>query len=57
MKLVQEAQCTDLFVVAMRNYITSDRKVLPRDELVRIDVLRLGPQYVLNENNQLAITH
>ena len=53
MKLVQEAQCTDLFAVAMRNYITSDRKVLPRDELVRIDVLRLAPQYVLNENNWL----
>ena len=44
MKLVQEAQCTDLFVVAMRDYITSDRKILPRDELVRIDVLRLAPQ-------------
>ena len=52
-RLVQEAQCTDLFAVAMRNFLTSGRKVLPRDELIRLDVLRLAPQYVLNENNWL----
>ena len=51
MKPVQEVQCTDLFAVAMRNFITSNRKILPRDELVRIDVLRLASQYVLNEND------
>ena len=52
-KPVQEEQCTDLFAVAMRNYSTSDRKILPRDELVMIDVLRLAPQFVLNENTWL----
>jgi len=53
MKLVHEAQTTDLFAVAMRNYLASDGRVLPRDELIRIDVLRLAPEYVLNEQNWL----
>ena len=35
-RLVQEAQCTDLFAVAMRNFLSSNRKILPRDELVRL---------------------
>ena len=51
MKLVHEAQTTDLFVVAMRNYLAFDGRILPRDELIRIDVLKLAPEYVLNEQN------
>ena len=46
--MIQEAQTLDMFAASMRTYLQSDRKVLPKDEMLRIDVLRLRDQYVLD---------
>jgi hypothetical protein len=37
----------------MRTYLQSDRKVLPKDEILRIDVLRLCDLYVLDMDGWL----
>ena len=52
--MVRQAQSLDLFAVAMRNCLLSDMKALPKDELLRIYVLRLASQYVLDEGDWLC---
>ena len=42
-----------MFAASMRTYLQSDRKVLPKDEILRIDVLRLCDQYVLDMDGWL----
>ena len=51
--MIQEAQTLDMFAASMRTYLQSDRKVLPKDEILRIDVLRLHGQYVLDMDGWL----
>ena len=51
--MIQEAQTLDMFAASMRTYLQSDRKVLPKDEILRIDVLRLCDQYVLDMDGWL----
>lgn len=50
---IQEAQLTDLFAVAMRSYLRSDHGSLPKDEILRLDVIRLCQNYVLDNEGWL----
>jgi transposase InsO family protein len=50
---IHEAQSTDLFAVAMRSYLRSEHGSLPKDEILRLDVLRLCSSYVLDDQGWL----
>jgi len=51
--MIQQAQTLDMFAASMRTYLQSDRKVLPKDEILRIDILRLCDQYMLDMDGWL----
>ena len=52
--LNKKAQTSDLFSLAMRNFLVSDNKMLPKDEVLRVDVIRLSNQFVLDAGNWLC---